>query len=677
MPNQLKDQKSPYLLQHADNPVNWYPWCSSAFETAEKEDKPIFLSIGYSTCHWCHVMAHESFEDEEAAQILNRSFICIKVDREERPDVDAVYMSVCQAMTGSGGWPLTILMAPDQKPFYAGTYLPKHSRYGHPGLLELLTQVEQLWQNQREKLYHTGEEVLSWLQAQESQKENSDAEPSRELLRRAASELSKSFDSAWGGFGQAPKFPMPHNLTFLMRHAVLEQDKRSMQIAEQTLECMAKGGIYDQIGGGFSRYSTDRQWQIPHFEKMLYDNALLIHAYAEAYQITQKPLCLSVVRETVSYVLRELTDEEGGFFCGQDADSDGVEGKYYALTPEEVRSVLGTKDAEQFCRFFSMTDRGNFEGKNIPHLLKQKEWKDARMKALCEKLYDYRLSRTSLHKDDKILTAWNGLMIAALAKASLLCREPAWLEAARRAQRFLENRLTDHHGRLYVRYRDGEAAGTGNLEDYACYGWALLELYQATWNADYLEKAVHIAGQMVQWFSDRERGGYYLYASDAEALLSRPRESWDGALPSGNAVAALVFSLLSELTAEECWRREQERILHYLAGEAKAYPSGHCFALLSMCRVLYPSSQLICVSAKQKVPEELTDFLCRNCLPGLTVLFLNPENREQLARIAPFTADYPLPDSGAAFYLCQGNTCSARTEDFQSLMAPMTSSAVR
>ncbi len=318
MPNQLKDQKSPYLLQHADNPVNWYPWCSSAFETAEKEDKPIFLSIGYSTCHWCHVMAHESFEDEEAAQILNRSFICIKVDREERPDVDAVYMSVCQAMTGSGGWPLTILMAPDQKPFYAGTYLPKHSRYGHPGLLELLAQVEQLWQNQREKLYHTGEEVLSWLQAQESQKENSDAEPSRELLRRAASELSKSFDSVWGGFGQAPKFPMPHNLTFLMHHAVLEQDKRSMQIAEQTLECMAKGGIYDQIGGGFSRYSTDRQWLIPHFEKMLYDNALLIHAYAEAYQITQKPLCLSVVRETVSYVLRAILpffqhDRQGKF----------------------------------------------------------------------------------------------------------------------------------------------------------------------------------------------------------------------------------------------------------------------------------------------------------------------------------------------------------------------------
>ena len=664
--NRLRHAKSPYLIQHAQDPVHWYAWGPEAFQAARREDKPIFLSIGYSTCHWCHVMAHESFEDEEAAHVLNRSFVCIKVDREERPDVDAVYMSVCQAMTGSGGWPLTILMSPDQKPFYAGTYLPKHSRYGRPGLLELLAQVEQLWQNQREKLYHTGEEVLSWLQAQESQKQTSCA-PSRELPRRAASELSKSFDPVWGGFGQAPKFPTPHNLIFLMRYAVLEQDKRSMQIAEQTLECMARGGICDQIGGGFSRYSTDRQWLIPHFEKMLYDNALLIHAYAEACQITRKPLFLSVIRETVSYVLRELTDEEGGFFCGQDADSDGIEGKYYALTPAEVCSVLGDADGADFCRFFGITEEGNFEGKSIPHLPEQAEWKDDRMQKLCEKLYTYRLSRTSLHKDDKILTAWNSLMIAALARASFLCGEPGWLDAAQRAQRFLETRLTDARGRLFVRYRDGEAAGTGNLEDYACYGWALLELYQATWNADYLEKAVRIAGQMTRWFSDPKQGGYYLYASDAEALISRPKETWDGALPSGNSAAALVLSLLSELTGEECWRMEQERILHFLAGEADAYPSGHCFALLAMCRVVYPSSQLICVSSERRMPEELTDFLRSNPLPGLTVLFLNPENREPLARIAPFTRNYPIPDSGAVYYLCNGNTCSACTEDFREL----------
>lgn len=678
MPNQLKDQKSPYLLQHADNPVNWYPWCSSAFETATKEDKPVFLSIGYSTCHWCHVMAHESFEDEEVARVLNRSFICIKVDREERPDVDAVYMSVCQAMTGSGGWPLTILMAPDQRPFHAGTYLPKHSRYGHLGLLELLAQVETLWHSQRKKLYHTGEKVLSWLHAQDeaSEKEMCRQELSRELLRRAAFELTESFDPAWGGFGQAPKFPMPHNLIFLMRYAAFERNSCFMKIAEQTLKHMAQGGIYDQIGGGFSRYSTDRQWLIPHFEKMLYDNALLIYAYAEAYQITGKPMFLSVTRETVSYVLRELTSEEGGFFCGQDADSDGVEGKYYALTPLEICSVLGKSDGEDFCRFFGITEKGNFEGKSIPHLPEQNgyEWKDERMQRLCEKLYMYRLTRTSLHKDDKILTSWNSLMIAALAKASFLCREPAWLDAAEKAQKFLEIRLMNTGGRLHIRYRDGETAGTGNLEDYAYYGWALLELYQATWDAGYLEKAAGIAEQMIRWFSDRERGGYYLYASDAEALICRPKETWDGALPSGNSAALLVLSLLSDLTAEECWRREQEHLLYYLAKEADIHPSGHCFALPAMCSVLYPSSQLICVSADQNMPEELMDFLRQNYIPGLTVLFLNPHSQKQLIRTAPFTGHYPIPDRGAACYLCQGNTCSTCTEDFLSLLVPLTSS---
>lgn len=667
MSNQLKDQKSPYLLQHAENPVNWYPWCSRAFETAREEDKPVFLSIGYSTCHWCHVMAHESFESEEIALILNRSFICIKVDREERPDIDAVYMSVCQAMTGSGGWPLTILMMPDQKPFYAGTYLPPHSRYGHPGLSELLLQVEKLWHGQREKLYSAGQQVLAWLQ---TPKKALDAEPSLDLIRRGAARLFQDYDPEWGGFGQAPKFPTPHNLIFLMRYALSERNPEAMQIVTGTLECMARGGIYDHIGGGFSRYSTDEQWLIPHFEKMLYDNALLIYTYAEAYQVTANPLFLSVVRETVTYVLRELTAREGGFFCGQDADSDGIEGSYYTLTPSEVRSVLGEESADDFCRFFDITEKGNFEGKNIPNLRKQKEWKDEQTEQLCEKMYSYRLARTSLHKDDKILTAWNGLMIAALAKASFLCREPSWLYAAQKAQQFLETHLTDPRGRLYVRYREEEAAGTGNLEDYAYYAWALLELYQTTWNADYLEKAACIARQIVLLFSDPEQGGFYLYANDAEQLISRPKETWDGALPSGNSVAALVFSLLSELTGEEYWQKEQERILCCLAGEAGAYPSGHCFALLAMCRVLYPSSQLLCVSAGNRMPEDIRNFLAQKPLPGLTVLFLTPENQKQLVRTAPFTAHYPIPDNGTVYYLCRGNSCSAGTEDFRTLFSP-------
>ncbi|HBN55445.1 MAG TPA: hypothetical protein DD414_01600 [Lachnospiraceae bacterium] len=664
MSNLLKNQKSPYLLQHAENPVNWYPWCSQAFEAAKSEDKPVFLSIGYSTCHWCHVMAHESFEDEEIARILNRSFISIKVDKEERPDVDAVYMSACQAMTGSGGWPLTILMTPDQKPFYAGTYLPKHSLYGRIGLSELLLQIEQLWNGKREKLYTLGEKIASFLQAKKSA---SHKEPSPELIRRGAKELYGSFDPVWGGFGQTLKFPMPHNLLFLMRYAVWEQDDKALKTAVKTLECMAKGGIYDQIGGGFSRYSTDRQWMIPHFEKMLYDNALLIYAYAEAYQTTGNDWFLSIVRETAAYVLRELTDAQGGFYCGQDADSDGVEGKYYALTPEEVCSVLGEEDGTDFCRFFGITREGNFEGKSIPHLSEQTTQKDARMNELCHKLYEYRRTRTRLHRDDKILTSWNSLMIAALAKASLICREPDWLVCAKKAQRFLETCLSTPDGRLYVRYRDGEAAYPGNLEDYAFYGWALLELYQATWDAAYLEKAVKTAGQMVQKFTDRESGGFYLYAEDAEQLLCRPKEAVDGALPSGNSAAAFVLSYLSMLTAETSWQEEQTRAFSYLAREADAYPSGHCFALLAMGHALYPSSQLICAAAENTIPEDLEDFLRERFLPGLTVLLLNPENQKLLARLAPFTVHYPLPDTGVVYYLCRGNTCSAPAKDLHAL----------
>ncbi len=666
MSNHLKNQKSPYLLQHADNPVHWYPWCDQAFETAKKEDKPVFLSIGYSTCHWCHVMAHESFEDEEVAQILNRLFVSIKVDREERPEVDAVYMSVCQAMTGSGGWPLTILMTAEQHPFYAGTYLPKHSRYGHLGLMELLTQVETLWLDQREQLYQTGTKVQSWLQAS---KDASPLEPSRELVRRGAGELLGTFDSRWGGFGQAPKFPTPHNLLFLIRYAALEQDQKALAAAEKTLECMAKGGIYDQIGGGFSRYSTDERWLVPHFEKMLYDNALLIYVYAEAWQITRQPLFLSVVKETVSYVLRELTDPEGGFYCGQDADSDGVEGKYYVLTPKEVCSVLGKEDGAAFCRRYDITEKGNFEGKNIPNRIGQKGWKTEQTEKWCELLYRYRLSRTSLHKDDKILTAWNSLMIAALAKAAFVCGEPAWLQAARKAQQFLASRLTDQEGRLYVRYRDGEAAHPGNLEDYAYYAWALLELYQADFHADDLEMAIKTARQMLRWFSDEEQGGFYLYASDVKRLISRPKETWDGALPSGNSVAGLVFALLDALTGEICWKEEETRMIRYLAGTADAFPSGHSFGLLSMFQKLYPNAQLLCACAEHRVPEELDNLLREHVFPGLNVLLLTPENRQQLGRLAPFTASYLLPEQGAVYYLCQDSACHSGTRDLSSILS--------
>jgi len=364
MANLLEREKSPYLLQHKDNPVDWYPWSEEAFARAREEDKPVFLSIGYSTCHWCHVMAHESFEDKEVARLLNGDFVCIKVDREERPDIDAVYMTACQIMTGSGGWPLTVFLTPEQKPFFAGTYFPKQSMYGQYGLVDLLEQVAYMWQNDRRKLLAAGREITA---AVNQRRRPGLQEPDHPLLRRAYGQFRKQFDEEWGGFGSAPKFPTPHNLLFLMRYSAGENQPDALEMAETTLEAMARGGIQDHIGGGFSRYSTDRKWLVPHFEKMLYDNALLTLAYIKAYQMTKKPLYAKTARATADYILRELSNEGGGFFCGQDADSEGIEGKYYVFTPDEIINFLGQKDGEEFCRLYGITESGNFEGSSIPN----------------------------------------------------------------------------------------------------------------------------------------------------------------------------------------------------------------------------------------------------------------------------------------------------------------------
>ena len=417
MANRLYKEKSPYLLQHGENPVDWHPWSEEAFQKAQQEDKPVFLSIGYSTCHWCHVMAHESFEDQEVAEILNRDYISIKVDREERPDIDAVYMSVCQAVTGSGGWPLTIIMTPQQKPFFAGTYFPKKGAYGRMGLIDLLERVALLWKENREELIEAGNEITAAINLNHT---GSGKEPDRKLVERAASQLARIFDVKWGGFGQAPKFPTPHNLLFLMRYGSTMQEAGAMKMAQVTLEDMARGGIHDHIGGGFSRYSTDEKWLVPHFEKMLYDNTLLLMAYVKAYQHTKKESLADVAHRTAQYILleltsEELTSEEGGCYCGQDADSEGVEGKYYVFTPDEVKHLLGKEDGEEFCRLYDITEDGNFEGKSIPNRIRSTEdgWErnDPRLK----KLYDYRLSRTHLHKDDKILLSWNGWVMIGLA----------------------------------------------------------------------------------------------------------------------------------------------------------------------------------------------------------------------------------------------------------------------
>lgn len=660
--NELQHEKSPYLLQHAENPVGWRPWGQAAFDAAVREDKPIFLSIGYSTCHWCHVMAHESFEDEAAAEAINRGFIPIKVDREERPDVDAVYMAACLAMNGSGGWPLTVLLTPDRKPFWAGTYLPKGR------LLSLLGQAANLWQENREGVLQAGELLTEHLQ---KEREHEPGAPSRALAETAVTQLSRSFDAAWGGFGPAPKFPTPHNLLFLLRYARLTGDDKPSGMAGSTLEHMARGGLFDHIGGGFCRYSTDTKWLVPHFEKMLYDNALLALAYTEAYEHTRRPVFREIACRTLDYVLRELTDPAGGFCCGQDADSEGVEGKYYLLTPEDVSRALDTDTARRFCGRFDITPHGNFEGKSIPNLIGASDWETepAWVKPARETLYGYRRKRTKLSTDDKVLTAWNGLMIAALARAGLVLDEPRCLDAGTRAAEFIREHLTDETGRLLARWRAGDAALAGKLDDYAFFAWGLLELFAATFHVEYLNTAIRLADTLLEHFFDETRGGFYPYSTEGEQLIARTRETFDGAIPSGNAVAALVLSRLARLTGAERFRAAKERQFRYLAGAIREYPAGHCFTLLALLEELWPTAELICTA--RGLPAELSDFLRREPRLNLTVLVKTPENEQKLAELAPFTAEYPIPASGARYYLCRGGACQSPADSIEALAKQM------
>lgn len=657
MANQLKNEKSPYLLQHAENPVDWRPWGTAALEEAKREDKPIFLSIGYSTCHWCHVMAHESFEVEEVAAILNRAFIPIKVDREERPDVDAVYMAACIAMNGSGGWPLTVLLTPDQKPFWAGTYLPKSQ------LLSLLKQADSRWRENRRQLISAGDMLTEHLRQEQAVQPNA---PSRALVQKGVSLFVQGFDRQWGGFGQAPKFPTAHNLLFLLRYAHLTENQQAQEMAELTLEHMYRGGIFDHIGGGFSRYSTDRRWLVPHFEKMLYDNALLALAYTEAWNQTHRDYYRQVVCRTLDYVLAELTDQQGGFYCGQDADSDGVEGKYYVFSLKEIAAVVSEKQGEAFCRRFGITSAGNFEGKSIPNLIGAPNWEQEpeEIKALRKQLYAYRKERTNLHRDDKVLTSWNGLMIAALTCAGVILDESCYLDAAERAVAFIRKNLKDSDGRLLARWRDGEAAHSGKLEDYAFYTWGLLELYEATFCVDYLEEACSLAELLLELFFDHEQGGFYPYAKDGEQLITRTKEVYDGAIPSGNSVAALVLSRLERLTGETRWMQASERQFAYLAGAIQGYPAGYSFALLALLEELWPTAELIC--AAEKPPEDLTYFLKKHPY-GLTVLIKTPADETRLAALASFTSEYPIPETGVRYYLCRGKTCERPVETIEEL----------
>lgn len=611
-------------------------------------------------------MERESFEDEEVAALLNNTFVSIKVDREERPDIDAVYMAVCQAMHGHGGWPLTILMTADQLPFYSGTYLPKNTKNGLLGLMELIQRVSEVWRTDKTQLLSFGNDMLRYLQQKEVI--NNEA-PTEDLLHEAVTMFKHSYDPIYGGFSSAPKFPTPHNLLFLLRYSQMHENNQVLPMVENTLKKMYQGGIFDHIGGGFSRYSTDNAWLVPHFEKMLYDNALLLYTYVECYQKTNEPLYQYIGERIIKYILAELTDKQGGFYCGQDADSEGIEGKYYVFTPEEIMKVLGKQDANYFNEQFDITEEGNFEGKSIPNLLKNSNPFLYTFDDIFQILYDYRLKRTKLHKDDKILTSWNGLMIAALAKAARIWHDERCLLAAKKADSFIKTKLTTRKGTLYVRYRDNESVGEGKIDDYAFYAWALLELYESTFDISYLEDCIKIVNNIITNFFDEKDGGCYLYSKEGEVLIQRPKEVYDGAIPSGNSVFALVLAQLYRISGEPKWNDINTKQLAFLTGHIKDYPAAYSFSLIAIQHVLAPSKELICVTKDIKDAEPLICFLSEIYQPNLTVIIKTQENADKLKTIAPYTNDYPIPDEGIVYYLCQNNACSAPMNNMKELRA--------
>ena len=629
MSNNLANESSPYLLQHKDNPVNWYPWGKEAFEKAKNENKPVFLSIGYSTCHWCHVMVHESFEDTETAELLNKYFVSVKVDREERPDIDSIYMSVCQAMTGGGGWPMSLFLTPEQKPFFAGTYFSK------PTFQSLLKQIHKLWQTEREKLVLSGNEIEKAV----SRENPVQGEATRSIIDEAYSQIERSFDKKYGGFGNAPKFPMPHNLIFLMDYYRVTDKKQALDMAEYTLTQMYKGGIFDHIGGGFSRYSTDKYYLAPHFEKMLYDNALLIISYINAYAVTNNEMYKEIAERTAEYIMREMTDGQCGFYSAQDADSEGEEGKYYTFNYDEIPELLGKEAGEKFNDYYGITKHGNFEGKNIPNLLGNSEI-DNRMLEYLPKVYEYRKSRTKLHLDDKILTSWNGLMIAAFARLYRIIGDSKYLDTAEKACGFIEEKLAEGNT-LYVSYRNGRRGNLGFIDDYAFYIHALICLYEATFKQTYLDRAIELCRKAVNDFYDNKNGGFYLYGSKNEQLIMKPKETYDGAIPSGNSVMAYNLVMLSQLTDGD-FSDIKEKQLEFMAGATEDYPSGYCFYMSALLMNINPPTHIVCALADECVP-----------FPVNAVVRVIEGGNE----------NYSIVNGRTTYYVCKDNKCLPPTND--------------
>jgi len=675
--NRLVFEKSPYLLQHATNPVDWYPWGEAAFERARREDRPVFLSIGYSTCHWCHVMERESFEDPEVAALLNRDFVAVKVDREERPDIDQIYMTVCQALTGGGGWPLTILVTPDRKPFFAGTYFPKEARFGRPGLVDLLRNAARLWREKRGELTASADRLAGSLRRMSRPEPG--GMPGEEVLDQAFSRLEQRYDRTYGGFGNRPKFPMPHQLRFLVRYADRSGRREALGMATETLAALRRGGIFDHVGFGFHRYSTDREFLLPHFEKMLYDQAGLALAYLDAYRATGDPFFARVAREVFDYVLGEMTDPAGGFHSAQDADSEGEEGRFYVWTTGEVETLLGPR-AASWIETYNLRPGGNFRdeatgrptGRNIPHLSP-----GARLSPMDERdrllLYEARKRRTPPLRDDKILTAWNGYMIAALARGGRTLGEPRYTEAAMRAADFVLSRLSTKGGeRLLRRFRDGEAAGAAFLDDYAFLVHGLLELYESRFELRHLEKALALNRSAMELFRDEEGGGFLLTGRANEELIAPVREIQDGALPSGNSVMFSNLIRIARLTGETAPGKEAEALLRAFSGEIRRAPEAHAQLLLGLDFLFGPAQEIVITGRPgAEDTKALIDAVRRN-EPFRSVILFRPaggEEARRLAELAPYTKAQRPVGGRAAAYVCEDHRCRAPVTDPDALRA--------
>ena len=655
--NRLIFARSPYLLQHAENPVDWYPWGDEAFAKAAKENKPLFLSIGYATCHWCHVMEHESFEDEEVAAVLNRHFIPIKVDREERPDVDDQYMTVAQMLKGGGGWPLNVFLTPERKPFYVVTYVPKTAHHGTPGLIELLEKISEVWKTQRDTVETSCATIIQSLA--ESAEPKPAPIPGGEIHEGAYQHLEMMYDRVWGGFASAPKFPRPLFHSFLLRFWKRMKNSTALEMVEHSLGTMRKGGIYDHLGFGFHRYSVDESWLVPHFEKMLYDQAMLAMTYLEAFQATGDVSWRSVAEEIFEYVRNEMTSPEGGFYSARDADTEGVEGKYYIWTPAEVNSVLGREAAQMVCELYDISDGGNFEGENILHLdmgveefaedkgiaaetfrIDLENWRNRWLSA--------REARIKPLRDEKVLTSWNGLMIAALARGFAVTGERRFLETAENAVKFVRERLVTKDGRLLRSHYLGESTIPGFLEDYAFFVWGLIELYEATLDPEYLNSAVHFSKETLRLFVDEHSFGLFDTGFDAENVLVRKKSVIDGVIPSGNSVAAMNFLRLGKVKANRKFVKEGEGILRSMMGDALEHPSSYLYSLMALDYLHGPDVDVTLVGdSGDAVMQDMLRCLSKRFIPHLVLRTAKEDG----------TSGYRTLGGKPAAYVCHAGTC--------------------